>query len=334
MSRYHAVRGVTARGNSYLYVEKIMPRIPDEFLECVVYIYPSVEAAQEGKKFGGTGFLISRSIQPGLDMTYVVTNSHVAVGGRAIRLNTRQGTSEVIPIKEEQWIHHRQGDDVAVAVLIPSKTRFRYKTLSTEHFLTREQMVDLNVGPGDEVFFMGRFIAHDGKQKNQPIARFGVIAMMPGEPVFQPGRDFYQDSFLIEGRSLSGFSGSPVMLHIPLFSMRYKGGTFAPEAATNTVTMLLLGIDWGSMILPDEKLTNTSIMGVVPIWKLEELLDDPEVIEMRDAILEEEIARLMKEGGAVLDVAEEPDEYDRFRSLLGKVVQVPKSEIDEARKKE
>jgi hypothetical protein len=127
-------------------------------------------------------------------------------------------------------------------------------------------MISLNVGPGDEVYFMGRFIAHDGKQRNTPIVRFGSIAMMPREPVHQTQRAFDQESFLIEARSLSGFSGSPVMLYIPPFSHRFRAGKYAwdEKGLAPTTTMLLLGLDWGSMRLGDEAIPVTGIMGSCP----------------------------------------------------------------------
>jgi hypothetical protein len=70
-----------------------------------------------------------------------------------------------------------------------------------------------DIGPGDDVFVVGRFINREGKQKNIPSVRFGNIAQMPGEPLFlDDGKEL--ECFLIEGRSISGFSGSPVFIHI------------------------------------------------------------------------------------------------------------------------
>jgi hypothetical protein len=83
------------------------------------------------------------------------------------------------------------------------------------------------------------------------------------------------------------------------------------------------------MRLGDEALTNTGIMGVVPVWKLQELLDYEEVRDMRLRVVDE----MAKAEGdsAKLDIADEGDEFERFRSLTQRIVQVPKSEIDEKR---
>jgi hypothetical protein len=265
-----------------------MARIPDEFLECVVYVYPSAEAARGAHAAGGTGFLITVPLA-GVDysLRYIVTNSHVAANGRAIRVNTHDDNHDVVPIHQADWIHHPAGDDLALAPIALSPDRHRYKALPTSYFLTRHEMIDLNVGPGDDVYFMGRFIAHDGRQRNQPVVRFGTIAMMPGEPVYQKQRAFHQESFLVEARSLSGFSGSPVMLYIPPLSNRFIGGRHAgaPEGCAMSTTTALLGVDWGTMRLGDEALTTTGIMAVVPVWKLEELLEGDEAQQtQRDAL--------------------------------------------------
>src|SRR5690606_32765811 len=99
----------------------------------------------------------------------------------------------------------------------------------------------------------------------------------------QRERGFHQESFLIEARSLSGFSGSPVFLYVPPFSPRFKTGGFEPDdhGFRSEVSTGLLGVDWGSFRLGDEVSPNTGIMGVVPVWKLDELLDHPEVVDKR-----------------------------------------------------
>ena len=294
MKHYPFLKGVATLGCFHGPWEPVVPRIPDAYLECVVYIYPNTEAAQESKRIGGTGFLVGVTVD-GSDsrqVIYVVTNSHVAVKGRAIRLNTLGGGYEVIPVEQDQWFHHAMGDDIAVLPIKISPALHRYQCLSPEVFLTRESMLSLNVGQGDDVFFMGRFITHEGKQQNTPVVRFGSIAMMPGEPVHQTEREFDQESFLIEARSLSGFSGSPVMLYIPPFSHRFKNGVFSwdENGLSSSTTMLLLGVDWGTMHLVDGALTNSGIMGVVPVWKLGELLESDDVVEMRRTFADVTIA--------------------------------------------
>jgi hypothetical protein len=265
--------------------ERSLPRIPDDYLKSVIYVYPSTEDAQRGMSVGGTGFLIVSPAEGTSGSTlYAVTNSHVAIHGRAIRLANDDNQTKVMPVAVDDWIHHPAGDDVAVLPIHISEGTDRFHCFPTSIFLTRELLMSLNVGPGDDTYFMGRFIGHDGTQRNTPVVRFGSIAMLPNEPVYQKDRGFHQESFLVEARSLSGFSGSPVLLYIPPFSHRFRNGGYSwdEDGLSPSTTTLLLGIDYGSMRLGDENLTNSGIMAVVPVWKLSELLESPEVREDRE----------------------------------------------------
>ena len=73
-----------------------MPRIGDQILDIVVYLYHSVDEAKAGEKIDGSGFLVgvpSETIEE-TSTIYAVTNSHVvkkAGKSPVIRLNTRDG---------------------------------------------------------------------------------------------------------------------------------------------------------------------------------------------------------------------------------------------------
>jgi hypothetical protein len=312
-----------------------MPRIPDKFLECIVYLYPSKADAASASKVGGTGFLVGMPLE-GLPLhpnfIYVVTNHHVAVNARAVRINTQDGASDVIPMSLDEWIPHHKDDDLAIFPIGLPPQRFRYTYMPFELLLTSERLAELNVGPGDDVYCMGRFVAHDGIHRNEPIVRFGTIAMMPGEPVRQKERAFDQESFLVEMRSLSGFSGSPVMLYVSTESNRFETGDWEPNDFVRNRPSItgLMGVDWGNLCLRDKDKTNTGIMGVVPVWKLTELLNQPEAVKMRRAIVD---AVAEEDDVAVLDSARPvmPSEFERFEALVRRVVSVPKTEIDEKR---
>ena len=64
------------------------------------------------------------------------------------------------------------------------------------------------------MFVVGQLVNSQGKVRNIPSTRFGNIAQMPYEPIEQDrvfGK-FQQESFLVEARSIIGFSGSPIFL--------------------------------------------------------------------------------------------------------------------------
>jgi Trypsin-like peptidase domain len=295
------VEARTPSGHKYSYYTRSlappgMPAIPLHFLDCALYLYPSVEAARQGEAFGGSGFILGVPFgewdwetESGVATHYAVTNSHVIRGGATVvRLNNRQGGFEVVPLEPESWIHHPDGDDIAIAPIVPPEN-VRFATLPVAQLVAKDEIVDF--APGTDVFMVGRFITHEGRQRNTPTVRFGNVAMLPYEPIMTE-RGIAQESFLVEVQSLPGYSGSPV------FTYRTWGPS-APEKGEEPtlagIYVRFLGIDWGHLqtekpvVQPDgsptsEKLAvrqTTGMAGVVPAWKLTELLEEDEVVQMR-----------------------------------------------------
>jgi hypothetical protein len=122
------------------------------------------------------------------------------------------------------------------------------------------------------------------------VVRFGNLAMMPWEPIKNELSGIEQESFLVEARSLSGFSGSPVYVYNHLSID--EDGTFTLEISDRCY---LLGVDWchlsGTEPVRDqagERLAdgsfvrqNSGMMGVIPAWKLVELLNTEEVLKVK-----------------------------------------------------
>ena len=158
-----------------------MPRIPQKILDCVCYLYKDEEHAWDGKEFGGTDW--SPCGQRGFRKRYVyaVTNWHVACRGNSvIRINTKDGRTDIFPFGPEQWeFDPHRGADVAVAPLPLRDDLHRYALIPAEGFLSREDIDKSKLGPGEDVFMVGRFVDHDGGQVNSPAVRFGNISVMP-----------------------------------------------------------------------------------------------------------------------------------------------------------
>jgi hypothetical protein len=316
-----------------------LPNIPAEFLDSVVYLYKDEEGARRGEAAGGTGFFIAFPSEIPLRVfLYAVTNSHVIREGGAPVIRMSMGDDvDILPLTEDDWIHHPDGDDVAISYLGFNDVR-DYPAIGKFALASRELLNENNIGPGDETFFVGRFVTHEGRQRNLPTVRFGNIAMMPWEPIRNPRRGINQESFLVEARSLSGYSGSPVFV--------YQAGYIDAGHLVQTwisARCFLLGIDWCHLatfksVLDSDKETaiaqdwyveqNSGMMGVVPAWKIRELLELEEVAQMRKD--EEQAAQAenkAKGEGVVLDSADENAE--RFKSLAKRLVRVPKEEVDE-----
>lgn len=287
-----------------------MPRIDPAFYDCVVYLYKSIGEAEsgtmagtEGAPDGGSGFLVARRTPtPELGVhVYAVTAAHVIRGGcTVIRAIGRRRETVILETEPEDWEPHPFGDDVAVCPIPSDKVRWGIYSRSehvpfVEPRWASESTLSQRLSPGDEVFWLGRFVGFDGKEINRPALRFGTISMMPA-PIRHPG-GFDQESFLVEAHSIPGFSGSPVFLYRPRLpedaeralenlNRRGRSGEFY-RSILRREGPWLLGLDWGHLpdALPvrnrqgealEERLYvggNSGFMAVLPSWKISEILD-------------------------------------------------------------
>jgi len=200
-----------------------MPRIRDAYLDCTIYLYASEPDAEAGARTGGSGFLVgipTVDLPSNVWISYAVTNKHVVENGNSVvRLRTKDGKHLIMSIDERAWVFHPNGDDLAVCLIQFDWQTVRYNFVPRDVLLDKRISAHFNIGPGDDTFVIGRFINHEGRQQNLPTVRFGTIAQMPLEPVKQDS-GFEQESFLVESRSIGGYSGSPVFVHIPALSSR------------------------------------------------------------------------------------------------------------------
>lgn len=284
-------RRKSMRGVEYAVWNLPMPRIEDKILDCVIYLYPSEVDARNGERAGGSGFLVGipSKVYKQAHYVYAVTNSHVIKEGNSpvIRMNTKEGQTDVLNLKPIDWIHHPDGDDVAVCPVAFPPDRFKFSHIGQDLFLTKDIIREEGIGPGDDVYLVGRFVSHEGKQRNIPSVRFGNIAMMPWEPIRHKTRGIMVESYLVEAHSIAGYSGSPVFIHIPPMSVRPD-----KDGIDSTYRRWLLGLDWGHFInretvkektAPDEPdrevaegwwvYYNTGMMMVVPSWKMMDVLN-------------------------------------------------------------
>jgi len=349
MSRYRRIEGrMIPSGKPYFHwTRDILPPIPPDYLDSVVYLYPSEHAAREGKGIGGSGFLCSVPIGRLARACYIVSNRHVVEEGACYARICSDGSPEIVEVPRKGWRMHPGDDDLAVYPADISPV----STISWGDFIGE----NVAPGPGDDIFILGRFIRTDGTQSNSPVARFGHVAMGMTETI-QTERGC-QESYLVEALSLNGYSGSPVIAFGMQFQMDQQGSVslaYGPPGASNPIPgypgkpgpPLLLGIVWGHF--PDkEKIRDregnphpdglyvkrhSGIACVVPAWKLRELLELEELREMRDQ--KEKQAKAASQAVELDSVADNEGEFDRFEDLTGKLLKVPKKELDKKREEE
>ena len=293
-----------------------MAPIPKHFLDCSVYFYNSEQAARDGKGSGGSGFLIHvPSRHEGWVHVYAITNKHVLDGGcQVLRLNTMDGGMETVTTQRDSWFDHPDRYDVSV-LPIEMGEQLKWSSVGIGEFITRDVIDDYRIGPGDETFLIGRLITPWGQQRNNPAVRFGNISMMadPAEPARgYSGVD--QESFFVECRSLSGFSGSPVFVsttrtydaedHIPAALQPTPSEPSEGSGGQGLRTQIimtsgtwgpwLLGLDWGHLqlwkpVYERDQVTktdyrveqNTGIAYVLPAWHILDLLNERELVIQR-----------------------------------------------------
>ncbi len=261
-----------------------VPRIADDVTEGAFYLYPDRPTAEAGAEMGGTGFFVSRAWESpalaGRGVLYAVSNYHVVEksGASVIRAMKADGSPDIIELMPDDWERHPTADLMAVCLHGKvQRTTHKAKWVEFERgLLTKEKVQRYNVGIGDDVCMVGRFIGHDGKKVNRPSLRFGNISVDVAG-IFNPETGRVEESYAVEMRSKPGYSGSPVfVLGTPEFMHE--------KANQKRRFFQLLGVEWGHIYeaqptrnkdgsaAGQHTLQPTGMNGVVPAWFLEELL--------------------------------------------------------------
>lgn len=261
-----------------------VPRFPDDYVDAVVFLFPSEDAAREGRQVGGTGFLAAIPFgNTGLAHWYVITNRHVIDHGhRTVRVNTDDGRSVPVTIPEPSWHAHSRGYDIAAAYF-PQGAFANANGLLTKTFITERRLGKWELGVGDDLMVISRHVGYQGKVQNRPVLHSGMISLSPPEDVYNPETQQDEPSFLIEARSWGGFSGSPVLGYRAPLQPRL--GAVNRRQNIETARIFVVGMIWGH--LPrwepihgatgkqtgDYVRVNTGMSAVVPAWEIEEVLD-------------------------------------------------------------
>ena len=256
-----------------------MPRFPEKNLGGVVFMYRTVGEANSRARLGGTGFLVGRAIPNSENgygqqkyLPYLITNRHVAFEASACvgSVNRRDGgPPDVWDIDQNDWVSHPAGDDLAATCVFRYLDHARHAAsfIQESAFVTPGMIASHDIGIGDDVFMVGRFVNHQGVAQNEPALRFGNISVgLTSIATSGPKGPRPQESFAVEMRSRTGFSGAPVCVY-------RTGQTLAPVPEDAQRFWGLLGVNGGYVL--DENGENTFLNGVVPAWKITELLETP-----------------------------------------------------------
>jgi hypothetical protein len=196
--------------------------VPDAIRRCVVFLGVKGEDGRFLPK--ATGFLADAGEGDYL-RTHLITAEHVITNIQnrivgtpnklAARLNAASGGSDIVDLSDAHWWYHPNLDtDVAVTPFSFARDQSDQAPWLLKNRDISDEIVRAEGGAlGQEILILGLFRHHTGMKRNEPIVRIGNLSGMPTEPV----KTRYAGDikgYLVEARSISGLSGSPVFLNL------------------------------------------------------------------------------------------------------------------------
>ncbi len=298
-----------------------------------------------GTPLGGSAFFLAVPWErvPPYQHVYAVTNRHVleprqGVGALVLRLNLKAGGVETVETNLDEWLSPTSGDDIAVRLCHLDQAIFDYGWEPIQMVITDEVIAEQQLGIGDEVFSAGRFLDIESPTGNRPVLRAGQIAAIPPVSVVVTSTRS-QESYLVEMRSRTGFSGSAVYAFIDPSSagqwVQRKGSTLVTKNFQMEYPVLrgpwILGVHWGTMPVagPDAFDLETrrpasygsGIAAVVPGQTLRKfILEDERLKKIRREVEAEYLSRphAVEESASVAGPeTDNPSHREDFMRLLG-----------------
>lgn len=273
--------------------------VPDEIRKCVAFVMYASDTSGQPDSFAGTAFWFMKGSDRIEDFYfgYIVTAWHVIVkcqedsvdGKVYLRVNTTDGGATAIDTVPSDWFRHPDDTSVDIAVLpaMPSADVVDWQSIPAGMAVREDIIEEEDIGIGDDLFLTGLFAPHNiTVGRNVPILRVGNIAAMPGPPV--KTRHFGDiEAYLVESRSIGGLSGSPVFVDVR--GQRSGGLKIGGQQ------FYLLGVmqghwdyygelpeyDVSSQEEEERRRVNMGIAIVVPVEKLLEALEHPDLVAQR-----------------------------------------------------
>jgi len=295
----------------------------------------------------GTCFLVSLPIEGGV-ARYFVTAGHIVRGEAPRWIRFRRADGGTHDELAEEWVTLPPGSDGVPEVDIaatpcefdPGDEYIMF--WQEEEYFSDKWPPGVTVDLGARAYFMGLLadVPHMA-DRAIPMMRAAAVGALNTEDV--PVRDRYGDgteytrrepcAHLIDTYSRSGFSGAPVYVEHQLVVLANPaaGQLFVEQSGFTALFGVLVG-HFGS---PGD---NAGVAVVVPIEAVRQLLNQPKLVEWREGKaveMKENQEERLDESAAQLDsLPESESEFERFERLTGKLVRVPKKELDEKRRED
>jgi hypothetical protein len=300
-------------------------------------------------------------------VTYAVTARHVldmtrARGPLYLGLN-RLGLQKIdyIPTdRDRDWFKSAKTDIAVARVALGERVmrglQYDFRGVKSCELATEENLdkANLRLGEGDDLFMVGLHLPYHGRERIQPLIRFGSIALMPYEPVTvrvrkQATKDVR--GYLAEMQAWPGWSGSPVYVYFP--PGRHTAIESDVALTGRMPPPMLMGIAQGYHLVTQEVYTyttnpprseerqdlrariNSGIAVVLPIDDVMEVVMSDAMKKDRDRLRREDIAARTRDSATVPAVADDDDDEaltrDEFFADLTKVTRRQEPESDQER---
>jgi hypothetical protein len=195
-----------------------MPRLRQDIGSAVFYLYGIDPKTGSRRGPLGSGFVVARPSTkfPNFRHYYGVSNWHLThdIGASIIRINTDKG-SRFIDKSPEDWHFEPNGDDLSIIDLTDeAQSNDQVAHYVDVGFADRSFLKRFEVSVGEDAFMTGLFAANHGGERNAPVARFGNVSLLASDDILieQPN-GIARPSHLVDMRSRTGFSGSPVAIY-------------------------------------------------------------------------------------------------------------------------
>jgi hypothetical protein len=229
---------------------------------------------------------------------YLVTAKHCVTkaldkyGTLYARLNTTDGSSELVELGRNWAYSPDEGVDVAVLPWELDGTKYKQGTIDARSSAEGVNQEVNEIGIGNELIVIGLFRLHHGTKKNIPIVRQGIISSMPDEPLIDKNTGTPYHACLAEIQSIGGLSGSPVFVHVPVlqFLAQHKSARIREDMRQKYPAgfLYLFGVirghfddeqDWIAGDAEESLSVHTGIATVTPIREVLSIVENDEQLK-------------------------------------------------------
>lgn len=232
------------------------PKIPDDVIKSVQFMYDSAKDAHQKQNPRATAFLISvEGVRPEIRHIFIITCGHCVDRrqNRFIRIEKTVGDPIVIESKNLEWVG-RNDADLAIAHLeLISSEYHEYFSIPSFCFQSKDDYEKLS---NEEVVIIGCNTISD----STPEIRYGHI--LKQNEIIEGKQSSGRNSIILSTPCQSGFSGSPSLL-------------FGKE-----LPMPIIGVVWAT-IDPDNSIPEGSAC-VLPAYMVREVLESEDEIGHRE----------------------------------------------------